>query len=376
MGVTQDAAGGAFTAGATKMRGIYFRGDIAIMDQGTVTSLGTPTAGAWQVVISSDGLYLSAVATKVDGSQEFSYKWPVSPSFQINNVAVFNSDSRNLAGHSVGVIGARGGISTVTPRTGIEGVAARTVSVSSVGPANAYGIRIAMPPSYDSRKPSPVAICFHGNGSNETTWATNANGITVANALNAAGYIVLSAANTANVSTWGAQAGLDAYYYAYQALRDAGYPLGPVVLYANSMGGIESLLTLAARRIPGIVAWCGTSPTTNLADNYTGSGGVFTATINTAYGITGNAPNTYALLTAGHDPMLMSGSAFRGVPMLFLAATDDTTVLKTNNTDPMAALCAPYASSVTVVPTTGGHSFNFAPYTGQIVSFFNQWSKG
>jgi pimeloyl-ACP methyl ester carboxylesterase len=365
VGVSSDTPGGAFTSGASKVCGIYFTSiDIKPFTNGaTGTAFGSIPAGTvdWTVTVVADENYVTATAVTADGLTEYSCKW-TRATIAVNNLAVFNSDARMLTGHSVGPIGGRKSDATVIPRTGIEGVN-RTVVWTAVGNT---GIRAAFPPSYDSSVSNPVAICFHGNGSNEQHFATNANGRVVANALLAAGYIVLSAAYTPNVSTWGAQNGLDAYWAAYQYLRDH-YSAGKLVLYANSMGGIESLLTLADSRLPKLYAWCGTSPTADLAKNYANA--TFTATINTAYGIDGS--HLYAAQTAGHDPMLMDGSAFRGVPMLFLAATDDTTVPKADNTDPMAAKVTPYAKSVQVISTTGGHSFDFTPYTSNIVNFFN-----
>jgi hypothetical protein len=88
----------------------------------------------------------------------------------------------------------------------------------------------------------------------------------------------------------------------------------------------------------------------------------FTTTINTAYGITGTAPNDYATLTAGHDPLLMAGTAFRGVPVKMYAATDDYQVFKDQNADKLLTLVAPFSPDATVVSMTGGHS------TAQIAS--------
>ncbi|WP_414172129.1 hypothetical protein [Clavibacter tessellarius] len=74
---------------------------------------------------------------------------------------------------------------------------------------------------YDSRIPAPLAILFHGNGSDATKRQSNGPGSSIANALVAAGYTVVGAANTPNVSTGGAQAGLDDdYVAAYRFVRD------------------------------------------------------------------------------------------------------------------------------------------------------------
>jgi pimeloyl-ACP methyl ester carboxylesterase len=288
----------------------------------------------------------------------------------VNNIAVFNSDSRNLTGHSVGKIGVRKATVTVTPRTGLEGLAP-SPNWTTVGNAN---MRVALPTTYDSRKPAPVVMMFHGNGSNETHFADHVAGKAVANAFLAAGYIVVSAANGPNVSTWGAQAGLDAYYTAYQYVRDH-YAIGPVVFYGNSMGGIESLLTLAERRIPGVVAWVGTVPVCNLSANYVGAlnAQLFKPTIATAYGIAGDGSD-YAAKTVGHDPVLKAGSAFRGVPMWVLVATDDVAVIPSENFDLFQPIVAPYAAELVRVNATGGHSTGaIASNAAAMVAFANKY---
>jgi pimeloyl-ACP methyl ester carboxylesterase len=375
IGVSSDTAGGAFTNAATKVKGIYFQAaQISAYDMGAITVLTTGTAslsGLFTITVIVDLVNISVVAVSSDGTKEYRCKFPRSV-FSVNNIAIFNSDSRQLTGHNIGMVAAVKGVTTISPRTGIEDQTRISHWTTVTANSQTCGIKVECPSSYDPRIAYPLAICFHGNGSDENHFFDNANGKVVADALLAAGYIVLTAAYTPNSSTWGAQPGLDVYYQAYKFARD-NYSIGPVVLYANSMGGIESLLTLAEKRIPGVVAWVGTSPTCNLAACYTEGAGQFTGVINTAYSISGG---NYATQTVGHDPMLKSGDAFRGVPMLFLAATDDTAVLKSSNTDLFSALVTPFAQTVTVVSTTGGHSFSFSPYTSQIVAFFNTYIAG
>lgn len=371
IGFTKDTAGGAFAAAGANLRGLYFAGtNISPYTDGVsgsalTTSLGT---SAWTVTLVVDATYITITAkTSNGGGQEWSYKWTRS-GFAINNIGIFNSASQLLTGSSVGPIGARKSFATVASRTGIEGVNPTVVWTS----LNGAGIRIAAPASFDSRRPIPVVFMFHGNGSNELHWASNTNGKAVADAFTAAGYIVVAAANTANVSTWGAQAGLDAYYSAYQYLK-ARYPLGPIVFYGNSMGGIESLLSLAERRIPGVVAWIGTVPTANLAENYANA--LFTATIKTAYGIAADGSD-YAAKTVDHDPMLKGGSAFRGVPMYALVATDDTSVTPSANWQSFAPLVTPYAKEVVTVNVTGGHSTTqIATKAPDMVAFADKYAK-
>ena len=251
-----------------------------------------------------------------------------------------------LSGNAIGKLGARAGTVTVAPREGIEGVQ-RTVHRTVV---NADKFRIALPTTYDSRVPTPAVILFHGNGSDEFTWTTNANMKAVAEAFLNAGFICLSVTD-ANTTTWGAQASLDAYAAGYQYLRDH-YAVGGVIIYANSMGGIESLLMLAENRIPGVAAWIGTVPTFDLANNYANA--LFTSVIKTAYGIASDGSD-YAVKTAGHDPALINPVRFRSLPMWALVATDDASVNATANGLALAARLEA-VTDFTLVQVTGGHS--------------------
>jgi acetyl esterase/lipase len=378
IGVTSDTAGGAFTAGGATVRGLYFRSgtsnNLVTMTDGVaggtalVTFVGTQD---WVVTLTVDETLITATAVlATDTTTEYRAKWARNT---VNNITVFNSDSRNLTGHSVGKVGVRKSTVTITPRAGLEGLAP-SPNWTAVGNAN---MRVALPSTYDSRKPAPVVMMFHGNGSNETHFADNAAGKAVANAFLSAGYIAVSAANGPNVSTWGAQAGLDAYYAAYQYVRDH-YSIGPVVFYGNSMGGLESLLSLAERRIPGVVAWVGTVPVCNLAANYVGTGNaqLFTSTIATAYGIAGDGSD-YATKTAGHDAVLKSGQAFRGLPMWVLVATDDTSVIPADNWNLMEPKIQPYAAEYVRTNVTGGHSTSaIASNASAMVTFANKYIAG
>lgn len=374
IGVSKAAAGAAPAAGGGDMRGLYFSSaGVQSMNNGAATFIGTQsTTATFIVTLEVDANYISVIAVSTDGVTEWRSRF-IRSDFTVNNIALFNSDARQLTGLSVGKLGARKGNATNTPRTDIEGLA-RTVNWTSIGNS---AVRVALPANYDSRKPSPVVMLFHGNGSDENHWQTNGNGKAVAEAFVAAGYIAVAAANTPNVSTWGAQAGLDAYYNAYKYVRDR-YNIGPVVFYGNSMGGLESLLTLAERRVPGVVAWLGTVPVTNLAANHTGAlnAALFTATIRTAYGIAGDGSD-YAAKTAGHDPALKAGTAFRGVPMWVLVATDDVAVIPSENFNVLEPIVSPFATELVRINATGGHSTgSIASNAAAMVTFANKYVTG
>jgi len=366
VGVSEDAPAAAFTAGAAKVRGVYFRSDgiypFTAGSQGAQFVAMPSAATNWIVFLTVDESWISVTLRQVGSTSEYRQKW-ARGSLATGNISVFNSDARGAAGASVGLIGVRKGTVTVEPRTGIEGQVP-SVHWTSVGNA---GMRIALPLNYDSRIPAPLAILFHGNGSDETHWQSNGLGSSIANALSAAGYIVVGAANTPNVSTWGAQAGLDAYVAAYRFVRDH-YAVSGVVVYGNSMGGIETMLTLAERRIPGIVAAALSVPTFSLANNHANTN--FTGTIRTAYGIASNGSD-YDTKTIGHDPALMQPAAFRGIPIYVVIATDDAAVDPTGNGEALVTRLSD-SNPLTVIRATGGHQTSaIATAAPAIVAHFN-----
>lgn len=373
VGIGSGVAGAAPASGMGDARGIYVPGALVPqqMLNGTQTALTNatvlPSNTVVRYTIVIDPTWTTVTLLAANGFTEYRTRFATS-GFSPNNLVLFNSDAANLGanGRYFGPLAIMTSFTTASPRATsggqIEGYGRTTywttIPVVTAGVTNNAGVWLTLPPTWDGRVPLPLVILFHGNGSTETHWADNANGAVVANALVAAGFAVLGVANGG--STWGAQQSLDAYAAAYAWVRDL-IAIGPVVFYCNSMGSIEGLLSLAERRIPGVVGYIGTSPTYDLAANYANA--TFTATIKTAYGIAGDGSD-YAAKTAGHDPALMVASAFRGMPALILAASDDTVVTAAANAVPLAAVLAPFATEIlTKVDNTGGHSFDFTPFT-------------
>ena len=370
IGVSKDAAGAVPSAGGGNAFGLYFANGVGVvaktMDSGVATDLtgqNVVTAGTYVVTVTVDQTYISVTACKTDGTNEI-YTRRLRSGFSVNNLYVFNSDSRVLSGMSIGIGSARQGLQTITPRIFTEGTA-KTIQWSGDG-TNSW--MVFLPAGYDSRKPLPVVMCFHGSGTDETAWISNGNYSALQRACVNAGYIVVSCSLASSQTTWGNTASTNAYYAAYKYVRD-NYAIGPIAIFANSMGGIESLNALAANKIPGVVAWVGTSATTNLLDNYNNA--TFTAAITSAYGISGD----YAAKTAGKDPNLLPEYSFRQLPMLFITPTDDAAISSPNNAlsfrPKMAAVC-PVATEVQV---TGGHSFPISGYLSQITAFFDAYAK-
>lgn len=366
VGFAKSAAGSSPAAGGAGSRGLYFRSDglttatsvVKVLDNGSqTTDLAGTGSGTWWVTVTVDETYLTITAYNPATNAEVHYRWARDDStFPLNNLTIMVNDDRGVAGSSVGQVAARrGGLVTAKPRA-----IARS---AHWGSALGDGFRIGLPSSYDSRQPCPAVVLFHGNGSDESHWITNSNGIAVDTALLNAGFMTIAAANTSATSTWGSDDGLAAYTAAYRYARDH-YNLGAVCFYANSMGSIESLNALARDAIPGVAAWAGTSPTYDLADNHANA--LFTATIDAAYG------GDFTTNAVGHDPARMDASLFRGIPMWMLVPTDDTSVSPAANGQALYASVSPYAPT-TKVEVTGGHS------TGQIASRATDiaaWFKG
>lgn len=124
------------------------------------------------------------------------------------------------------------------------------------------------------------------------------------------------------------------------------------------MGGLDALtLCAGARSIANVRGAMLYSPVTDLALAYAGEGDVaFTGYINTAYGITGTTPNTYAERTAGCDPMARAAADYTGLRFHLTASPSDTTVSKALNTDAFATLVAGTAAEATVTVSSGGHT--------------------
>lgn len=373
VGVNQDAAGAAPSTGLANFFGVYFNftgSKIESYNNGTVTQLsGTLNRGDYLATITVDATYISVSLDKVDNTVGF-FARRARTGFTVNNIEIFNSDTLNTTGSSCGPMSARKDIQTIEPRIFGEGSTASGLmwlgnSAATVG----YGVWL--PPSYDSAVEYPLVVMFHGDGSDEMAFNSDPTYPIMRRAFANAGYICLSVGIAANKSTWGNQASIDAYFAGWQYIYSRAR-IGSTVFLGCSMGGIESLNSLSKGIIPGVAAWIGYSPTTSLATAYASA---WTTKINTAYAISGG--NTYAIATAGYDPLLAAPAAFRSVPMLFAAATDDATVPKSSNTDPLVARVTGVATEVvSIAGITGGHSF--VPSAGvlaQMIAFADKYAK-
>ena len=134
------------------------------------------------------------------------------------------------------------------------------------------------------------------------------------------------------------------------------YPVSDVVMWGESMGGLAALNAVSGiGSIPdmrGAMVFAGLSDLAAVYANAT-----FTAGVNSAYGITGTAPNTYALKTAGFDPILQPDANYAGKRFMLAAAASDSVAPRAVHTDPMASkLTAAGATEVVVSTFSGSHS--------------------
>jgi hypothetical protein len=204
-------------------------------------------------------------------------------------------------------------------------------------------------------------MVHHGAGATETDWLTNSLTVGVREALLAQGHII-SGCNAAG-DNWGNTAGINAYAAQWADVQTRFPSINKLVFFAGSMGGMTSQLTIAAATMP-VRGWYAVFPACNLAEEYSLT---FTAAINTAYNIpTGG---TYAVQTAGHDPVLLSGSSFP-LRMRFTGSPADTIVPRAQNGVRMQALVAPFALESFYLNTIGPHGdpSNFIP--SDVVNFF------
>ncbi|AEN65787.1 T7 tail fiber protein [Enterobacter soli] len=371
IGISSDAPGAAPSSGLSNGAGIYFSyNSVKLLVNGSVTSIPNatvPIAGLYEVTIVADDNFISFAAHHTGEALGYEYVGRVTrASKSCNNFVIFNSDARQLTGSSLQSL-CYGVGSNATIKSNFEG---NYPSIVWTGDGT-NDFRIVTPIGYDSRKPRPAVMLFHGNGTNERSWATNANYDKISKAFVASGFIVISAAVSGDYNTWGNTLAQAAYYSAYRYLL-LNYNVSAFSAFVNSMGGIEFFNSLISESIGVPCCFVGTSPTANLKSCYNSS--VLTADIKEAYNIASDGSD-YDTKTAGFDPVLKRPDDFFGIPQLWLTASDDTVVLPTENRDVMMKLAGISTRKISKVDgITGGHSFDVTPYLTTIVNFVRGYS--
>ena len=222
IGISSTGTG---TTGNAGIRGLTFGitsagTGVQKCDNGTVTSSNNTAAivaGIYNVTIFIDANFYTITALSPDGTQEYRAQW-TRASIPTPYMGIYINDNRtNTTGYGVGPMSWVYGISTGTPRSVavtpyrlIEG-ANRTFLWTSVPTSFGGGgtgmIRATLPPTYDGSVASPFVLMWHGYGGNELSPSDDVQTKVVANALVAAGFIVVgfsSAPGTAtSLSPWG-----------------------------------------------------------------------------------------------------------------------------------------------------------------------------
>ena len=169
----------------------------------------------------------------------------------------------------------------------------------------------------------------------------------------AAGYAVAS--SDAAGDAWGDDASVDDYAE-LAATVTARVGATDVFLLAESMGGLAAARLVEERRIEGLRAYAGIYPLCDLGSVYDD----FRESVDAAYGSA--VPQALADLS----PVPLDG----GVPVLFWASPDDSTVDKERNADVCAAQVAAGGGSAVVVDTEGEHLDPSNFDLGALLDFF------
>jgi hypothetical protein len=349
-----------FTAGVHK---------IVTWDQGGEVAVSDYTPGiTLYVTVWQDDLWCGVEITDSTGVVVFSLRKALT-AYTPTQVAVWNSDARGATGDWLGPVIGRD--ESVTPvDTALEVLAPSGILTDdkSLGTR----IRVALPKGYDSRVPAPVLLFVHGFGGSARS--ITSDGDTPLHAVIAElldnGWIV-AASDAYDTGEVGSR--YYAYWDLYRYVRD-NYAMGPVVLAAQSFGGIAATRLLAGRttpaqaadsfEIPDIAGMIGWYPVLDMTAMYASAGWVATA-VNTAYGDLATA------VAAGADPALLPAPAFRGVPMKIWHSAADTVVSKTWTNTFAARLAG--SNDIEVVATTGDHGDASNFDAAEVLATVNGW---
>lgn len=380
IGVNANTAGATVTT--AQAVGIGFRSDGRVFGyQGTSVGTGGPggaygitasavASGDYYVTIVVDALTVSLALTTADNMSiyEVSFLRSALPG-AINNVWISNGDARGASGNIINPLHWRRAITTIKPRTGVEGLAPGDILVQD---ANGQNMRVVVPASYDPRKPAPLVIFAHGASSDQSQMTSNSTGSkTLLASLLSAGFIVASSKQRGD--NWGSPASQSDVITLYNWVKARYAISGAPCILAASMGTLTALNFVSHGRLPvsavGII-----DGVINLAWQYqNGTNGVTTdqAGIISAWGLAPDGSD-YGTQTAGYDPLITAQTTpqnFRGIPMLITSSPDDTRVPEVNHANLFVPLVSPYGT-VTHVEHSGAHTIDAAWTLPNFPSFF------
>lgn len=308
---------------------------------GTTDLPGAPAAGTYVVTATADETVYSLTMARVGSMDRWHAQFPRAAGTAAS-IAVWCNDARAASGVKIGAVGAKIGGGTTVPPAGEGG--SPSVHYGDTGAAGASRLRYTLPAGFDSRRPTPAVICFHGAGGDADATAGLEADVT------SAGYIFATSDGFAADSV-GVQAAVDEYARVYRYLLDR-FPISAVALLTESMGGVVAANTVAHRGIPLPACWVGYFPLLNLIWAWDGNTDARNAII-ARYGVNPDGSDLVAKVD-GYSPVQSDPKGFAGVPALFFHSPGDTVVTKADNTDEWAESVAGF-SPVTVVTTSGEH---------------------
>ena len=260
---------------------------------------GNPTALS---VRKSDGMFTSAVINDIKDRLDLpSPEVEVSPDFKtydrVSDFQLLSSIARGLSRHISGV--------ALPPKS--------FTFVNSYGQGNI----IKLPQGYNDGTPIPLVLILDGVSGDSTGSATTPGIRTAYDVLLSNG--IAMAKSRYHGDSYGSPKCMADLLELYQKACEIA-PIGAVILYGNSMGGIAAQNCLLTNTIPNVCGLYLVDPTYSLHQRYTnGRAGE----INLAYECTSA---TYAEKTVGYDPALRHWSEYRGLPVHIRASSLDTSV--------------------------------------------------
>jgi alpha-beta hydrolase superfamily lysophospholipase len=365
-GFSYDASGVTPASGFTKVAGAIgvYNNNVVFVTQGVVTVLGwgiypgnLTTSGAYKYTVEVGPSYIFATLTSTGSGQLYVWYNEFNPGYRSTLPAgsilipwVYLGDSSVLTGSNLGLMSVKLGPASSRKGFGISPLnnfySYTSTKLTGLSAGLSGQAMVICPPGYDSRAPYPAVLCFHSSGGRVNDYIFSTQKLPITLALLAAGYIlILGCSNSASDSSWGNQHALDAYVAAYVYARD-NFNIGSLCVLGGSMGSIESLLTLAERRIPDIMASVIFSPAYSQLDCYIeGQAGGFPALMNAAYGTTTDALN--AATVAGATSISTTSAYTAGTKLIIdinlIAGSQGEIVTVTAN----STGAGPYTTSVT-----------------------------
>ena len=338
------------------------------------TNLGTRSgSGTYTVTVSADPDYVSLVVRMADSSDEGVLVIPRSSlpgGGAIAGVTFWNTDTRGLTGSYIKGFGVRKSLTpfvtkTVTGAT-IEGTSAQVIHRGTSG--NYW--RVHLPKAMDGTFAHPICLFTHqaSTGDRNSVWQES-RALPVLEALDAAGYIVISADDG---DKWGNQASIDNYLEAVQWVRDNFYA-GPLVLWSPSMGGTPAW-NIVLRREAHVRAIAAICPVCDTEEMYRSP---FVAGLDAAYGVSDLTGLQAALAASGgYNPLDGNMVEFTGKGVKFWVGTgtSDTTVPEALHAVPMQAALAPYAAESDLIEIGSGHLASSQYDATAIVALFDTYT--